>query len=695
MRSTRFSCERALFKKDLTRFWPLWAAYTLLWFLLVPMYLFGQGADLARSYVRLGLTGWAGDLAMQFMCGAGGIAAGAVYGVLCAMAVWSYLFNARPVNLTHALPVRREGQFAAHYLSGTAFFVLPHAVIAVLTLAAGLATGSRGDLGRIAAAVGILTLLCLFFFSLATFCAFVTGHILALPALYLVANFLAYALSNLLDWLFRRFLFGVTSTLANSPAVEWLFPLKRLPGSLRFRFSYDYGGSLSAHYADSVSGIPMPEDGFPDGLTFTRCVEGLDVLLIYTAVGVVLAALALLLYRRRNLESAGDVIAVGWLRPVFQYGVALCAALAGTWLTQDILNADGPVVIALLLAVWGVIGCFAAKMLLNKTLRVFKTGWKGAAVTAAALLVLCGGLWTDLFGLERRLPDPAQVESVWLRGPESVPVDSADGPIVDVSDPAVVEKIIAVHRAVVDNRREQKALSGTVLPEGMRRNQFSVTYRLKNGSYLERRYDLALDLAQGEDPESLAGAVNALIRDRGFVRTAYELDGVDPGRFTEVQVQGLSDGKGSCPSLYFYTPLSDYAAEQAEVFIEGEYAVGGSVPIAEAYTKFERELDLRPVTAAELGRLWRAVLADFDAGTLGSRWLNWTDAGCEENVTTATLQFQWQQKAEDRDYYYTRQMTVQLDRRAENTWRALEELGVFDGGVYVETVAGERLFPQS
>ena len=103
------------------------------------------------------------------------------------------------------------------------------------------------------------------------------------------------------------------------------------------------------------------------------------------------------------------------------------------------------------------------------------------------------------------------------------------------------------------------------------------------------------------------------------------------------------------------------------------------------------------MTAAELTELWQAVLADIDAGDLGNRWLNWSDEGCEENVTAVTLMFCWQVKSEDPEqpnYFYTEEMTIQLDRRGTHTWRALEELGLFEGGVYAGTVSGERVYPR-
>ena len=64
----------------------------------------------------------------------------------------------------------------------------------------------------------------------------------------------------------------------------------------------------------------MGEDG---GYFFT----GLAAALAYALVGLALSAVGLLVYRVRSLETAGDVVAVKWVRPVFKYGVALCTAV--------------------------------------------------------------------------------------------------------------------------------------------------------------------------------------------------------------------------------------------------------------------------------------------------------------------------------------------------------------------------------
>lgn len=705
MLSAKFSCERTLFKKDLTRFWPLWAAYTVLWFLLIPLEIFNQGQYLARTYARFDMSGWAGHHAMQQVCDAKGAVVSAIYGVLCAMAVWSYLYHSRPANMTHSLPVRREGQFAAHFLSGSAFFVLPHAIIAALTLIAGLATGSRGDLPDVLGAMGILSLLCLFFFSLATLCAFVTGHLLALPVFYVIFNFLVYGVTGLLDRISSCFLFGPTTGLSGTRAVWWLTPAIKLLSrkySGTLRWYYDYTLENVTHSTNSLYGIPQPENGSA-AYTVTTRIEGLHTVLIYAAVGLVLAGLALLLYRRRHLESAGDVVAVPWLRPVFQYGVAFCAALTGTYVLSDLLGREDRMLLTVLLALWGVIGYFAARMLLQKTLRVFKNGWKGCVGLTAAILLLCLGLSADVLGVERVIPDANQVASVRVYGPDSVPGDTGSSPALTAEDPALIEKLLAVHQTVIDHRKELKSALDAYrsdrmdsLPDGACYRYFEVEYALKNGRYLWRSYDLVISPADLEDPDSVTSALAGLLADPTFNRLNYELDDVEANRLTEVTVGGLEGAEKGL--VTFYSPLSDYAAlaQQTEDAYVYEYEPD-ALPAAAAETRSDDSLGLRPASTEELAALFRAVLADFGAGNLGRRWLFSDNEEFDANTCSASLEFNWNERHEDgggEAYYRPRSVTIQLTPQAAHTLAALEELGLFADGAYIVSYNGEQVYPR-
>ena len=48
---------------------------------------------------------------------------------------------------------------------------------------------------------------------------------------------------------------------------------------------------------------------------------------VYAAFGLVLAALALLLFRRRAMERAGDAVAFDVLKPLFRFCMALGCAI--------------------------------------------------------------------------------------------------------------------------------------------------------------------------------------------------------------------------------------------------------------------------------------------------------------------------------------------------------------------------------
>ena len=144
-----------------------------------------------------------------------------VYAVLCALAVWGYLYSARSVGAMHALPVRREGLFLTNFLAGLSMMLIPYAVTGTLCIIVSLCGGAfdiEGLLITILAVAGES----FFYFASATFAAFITGNAFAMPALYGLLHFLA----ALLDWLIssfaQGFIFGFSTSYTG--AAEWLSP---------------------------------------------------------------------------------------------------------------------------------------------------------------------------------------------------------------------------------------------------------------------------------------------------------------------------------------------------------------------------------------------------------------------------------------------------------------------------------------
>ena len=118
MRSGTSFFNAALFRKTFLRFWPIWALYTAGWTLVLPLRLW---ADAMRR------SAWtAPELSEHLQNAVNGIpgllepgvplAAGA--GLVCAMAVFSYLYSSRSACMMHALPLRREALFLTQYLAG-------------------------------------------------------------------------------------------------------------------------------------------------------------------------------------------------------------------------------------------------------------------------------------------------------------------------------------------------------------------------------------------------------------------------------------------------------------------------------------------------------------------------------------------------------------------------------------------------
>ena len=136
------SCfNSTLYRKTMTRFWPLWALYGVIWAFLIPLNLLNQFFWLQERYqgeldLQSMLTSAALDIPYLLTMG---VALSLVFGALAAMASFGYLYNNRSAAMMHALPLRREALFTTQYLAGLSCLLLPHLAVALVTAAAELA----------------------------------------------------------------------------------------------------------------------------------------------------------------------------------------------------------------------------------------------------------------------------------------------------------------------------------------------------------------------------------------------------------------------------------------------------------------------------------------------------------------------------------------------------------------------------
>ena len=478
---SKTSCfNGTLFRKNLTRFWPLWGLASFIGALfplavLLDMVHRGRTAFTAAQFTQ-----------MYYEVVSAVPVIDLVYAALCAMAVWSYLYNARSVGLMHTLPIRREGLFLTNFLSGLSMTLIPYAVTGTLCVIVSLCGGAFDAKGL---AVTVLAMLgeSFFYFSSATFVAFITGNAFAMPPLYALLHFLAVLLDWLISSFAQGFIFGFSTSYTG--VVEWLSPTVYLVSRVHPDGQYT---EVQQTLADGTS--------YTDRVLTSVDLENFWLVGVYALVGLVLALLALALYRRRRSETAGDVVAVGWLRPVFRYGVAgLCALLGGQLLyslfwygfQQGNYYDTLPMVVCLLAA--GTIGYYGASMLLAKSLKVFRGSWKGLAVVLAGCALVCCVLHFDLLGVADRVPEAGQLQTLEVR--------TADNSytLTPEQDRDLVEQVRTLHQAVVADEayiREMESLQYSTLSEDEDPDTtftgLSLTYVLKSGARVDRWYHLPI-----------------------------------------------------------------------------------------------------------------------------------------------------------------------------------------------------------
>lgn len=621
MRSGTSFFNAALFRKTFLRFWPIWALYTAGWTLVLPLRLW---ADAMRR------SAWtAPELSEHLQNAVNGIpgllepgvplAAGA--GLVCAMAVFSYLYSSRSACMMHALPLRREALFLTQYLAGLSFLLLPQLAVFALTAATEAALGCLAlwPLVQWLLAQGGL---CLFFYSFAVFCAMFTGHLAALPVFYGVLNLLAFLMTSLVEAVCDLFLYGFRSF--PSPVWELVDHL-----------------SPPVILSNAVSIVSRDD-------AFVLYQPGLVA--VYAAAGVALSIAALLIYRSRHIESAGDVVAVKLVRPLFKYGVALCAGLTGGMFTYELLSGLSDLTLMGWILFWGLAGYFAAEMLLRKSFRVL-AAWKGAVPLAAVIVLLSLSVHYDWYGFEDRVPQADQVTAVTLNGLHSAPYDDGQGRGLTLEDPEQIALVLQLHRAALaleeENREEESDPQGYTEylyeesdPQGYTEYLYlDLHYELADGTALERGYS-ALPIVESDRgvEGTLTWAAGQLLSDRENMEQLY----------------GFHDIEANCRLVAAY--LEDVWNTQTRQY-ETVYIDGSTE------------------------KLWQAMKQDFAEGTIGVRYLFDNSVERMENTCATDLYFDYEAPPKPGDVgisSYGSSFSITLTPQASHTLALLHELKVLD-----------------
>ncbi len=457
MKSKKSFFNKTIFKKNMTLYWPIWTLYTLFLVFVQPV-MFWSSCYYSKFYESYTYNDKLRDL-MEVIYLDVHVYFIALMALASGMALFHYLYNHKSANMIHAFPVDRTQLFGTNVISGLLFLAIPQTISCVLLAIVALLNGVMevyyvAYWWLLAVGTDIVAM------SVVTFCAMFTGHLLALPVYAIVLNYFSYFVYYLIYIVVVLFRFGINDLGQKAQRITALFSPTEC-------FAYNIG--LCCNF-DPITGECT------GGLVY-----GVEVLAIYLVVAAVLYAAAFLTYKKRHIEQAGEFITVGWVKPIFRFGIAMAGGIFGGMLMREFLRNIGigcnMVVFAILMLLLG--GCcfFVADMLLHKSFRVFKKkNWINCGITLVFMLVSFFGISQIGKAYEDYQPELSEIKVATVNWGYEVELTGEE-----------VETILAIHKEILDNKEiciaEEE--SGNWYYEYV-----SIKYILKDGDVVRRSYQI-------------------------------------------------------------------------------------------------------------------------------------------------------------------------------------------------------------
>ena len=492
MKSKICLCNGTILRKDMTRFAPL--------VLAVGLVLWGMGSLLGSMVEYLDPSEIPETVTMCLI-------PAMILAEFSAVFLFGYLAKKKECDYIHTLPLRRETLFFTKILGGFLQFVVPFGIFYAFF------PGDRGW------GFQMLVTFCgwLFLFGVTAFVMMLSGRKLAAVILVSLLLDLPACVYEVIESLYVPMLPGVY--LGKEP--EGLSPISYM---MNLNFEEGTAGEIL---------VPMG---------------------ICALVGVVFLGAALVAYRKRRLERAGDFLAVRWLEPVLAWGLGIYGALITSSIAYML---EAPIWIPLVLGL--AIGYFAARMLFARSVKVFSLrNLAGFTVLAAVMFVSLFLTALDPLHIVDRVPAAEKIESVSIYDGEYI-LYAEYGDVYQVlgctvTDPAEIGEIRQMHQNLLKTNIQEV--------EGVQsyHNRYYLVYHLKNGTQVCRTYyildgqELKTLKYYMSQPESLVGTadIEELL---GSLKDLHA-NGVNGGTI-HTQRAFLEVFLSECEAGWMYTPDPD------------------------------------------------------------------------------------------------------------------------------------------
>lgn len=412
--------SKALVKSDIKRYW--WVS--VIYIVLTALFILPNAVmkDIGDVYSRFDSDN--GALALFFAFALGGL-------------LFSYLHRVNSVSFMNSIPVSRTTQYLSHILSGFILLIVPITVTSLVIFFEELHYGSGIQFCYKYFYTCLLYSACAFM--LTTFTSVLSGNLISTYVFGGGFVALPYFILSMANEIFSKNVYGFV----------------------------DYDEGIMQYIY--IMGI--------DEMWAKRSV-------IYIAIALALFVISLVLYKLRNMENYGEVVAFKPLKPILMYFVAVCFGLFGYDLLYYIHNRSLNFTLGVLPL--GIVALIAVFMLNQKSFS-FKGILKPIVIFAVCMGIVNVIFAFDLTGYEKRIPDENNVVSIdaFSGYYANCYATSRDygAPIYDdinkgiLTDKKDIDTITKLHKYLVQR--------GAVNDNSI---SIKITYTLKNNKKLSRNY---------------------------------------------------------------------------------------------------------------------------------------------------------------------------------------------------------------
>ncbi|MFL0364410.1 DUF6449 domain-containing protein [Bacillus sp. PK3_68] len=372
-----------------------------------------------------------------------------IFPVITGLILTSYMTKKGSSDFMHSLPFKRQTLLTHVYAAGSVALILPILLTGIVLLALrSFITPPLYTVGDVFGWIGLSLLIVLLLFAVTIFVGLFIGATL-------LQGVMAYGVLIL-------------------PGALIMLVL----GNARFFIN----GLAADVYIDRV---------MTEGIFLVRAASILErpfsslELALYAGLIVLLVAVSYWIYKIRPAEAVDETIAFPFFRTLFIFSLTLFAMLAGGLYFAEFLDgAFGWTMLGYLIGAFA--GYTVMQMIVQKTLRL-SWPWKGFVLYVVALAVLLIPTAIAASMYEKRLPAESDIAAVYVG--DNVDYHSMDLPnsmainknrVAEMEEKESIRQAVSLHEQLIKNGE----------PSKQRGYQVGITYRLKDGSRIERQYYL-------------------------------------------------------------------------------------------------------------------------------------------------------------------------------------------------------------